>query len=285
MARAFILSPKNSDAGSISASNSIANAGASNLLLARPKAFWRSSTTTPYIEGTLSSIADVDTAVLGFTNGRTQQDPGAVYPPDTMRLVLAASVPELTSNPIYNSGDFNIWPSNADFSAYAKVHRVFTFPVQSSVFAYRAYFSYSNLDGYVQASRFILGKRIEPIVSVAPGWSIGGTEDVVETVDMGGEESPREVGVRRSQTVTWKDLTEAERESLYTTLLERGSAKDIVLAIESSEGRYAMSRVHIGRVKQAFSFPQTVGIVNEPEIEHHYTVSLTVTEMAPIEMV
>lgn len=280
MARAFILSPYNSDL-SVTASSAIANAGASNLLLARPKLYWRSTDATPYLQGTLRGD-DVDTFVLGFTNGRTHP----TYTADTVRVRLADVAGNLLSDPSYDSGDFNIYPTGADWIKYARVHRVKTLPIVSGADAlvYRIDFSYSNPDGYVQAARMMLGKRIEPEISVKTGWSMGGSEEVVETVDMGGEESPREVGTKRQKTATWHNLSEPERELLYETFLERGSAKDVCLAIEPSEGKYAMSRVYIGRIKDAWSFQQTLSAGGDEDADQKFTVSVTVKEMAPFEM-
>lgn len=284
MARAFILSPYNSDL-SITGSSAIANAGASNLLLARPKLYWRSTDATPYLQGTLRGD-DVDTFVLGFTNGRTHVTSAVSYPADTVRVRLADVAGNLLSDPSYDSGDFNVYPTGANWMKYARVHRVKTFPVVSGTdaLAYRIDFSYSNPDGYVQAARIMLGKRIEPEVSIKSGWSIGGSEEIAESIDMGGEESPRQMGTKRQFTCTWHNLTEAERESIYEILLERGSAKDMCLAIEESESKYSMSRVYIGRIKDAWSFQQTLSAGGSEDTDQRFTVSVTVREMAPIEM-
>jgi hypothetical protein len=280
--RAFILSPYNSDL-SITGSSAIANAGASNLLLARPKLYWRSTNATPYLQGILRGD-DVDTFVLGFTNGRTHIASGVASPADTIRVRLADVEANLLSGPLYDSADFDIYPTGANWMKYAKIHRVKTFPIVTGPLVYRIDFSFSNPDGYVQAARIMLGKRIEPEVSVKTGWSMGGSEEVVETTDMGGEESPREVGTKRQMTATWHNLTEAEREQIYELVLERGSAKDICLAIEPSEGKYAMSRVYIGRIKDAWSFQQTLSAGGPEDTDQRFTVSVTVKEMAPGEM-
>lgn len=274
MARAFILSPKLSDASAISASTSIANASAVNVLRARPKLYWRSSTNSGYLDGNFGSAKTVDTLVLGYVNAKTLFD--------VVQLRLASSQANLISAPGYDSGVFNVWPLGSNLADYSKVHRVFTFPQQTYQW-YRVDFNFAlSAELYIQASRVILGKRIEPLTSVDVGWSMGGDEPIAETIDMGGEESSRIMGTKRTATVTWHNLLESEREQLYTTLLERGSAKDLVLAIEGSEGIYAMSRIFIGRVKQAFSFPQ---VMLASDGVQRFTVTLTVSELAPIEMV
>lgn len=282
MARAFILSPYNSDL-SVTASSAIANAGASNLLLARPKLYWRSTNATPYVQGLLRGD-DVDTFVLGFTNGRTHVASGSVYPADTLRVRLADVEANLLSSPLYDSGDFDVYPPGANWMKYARVHRVKTLDTVEGALVYRVDFSFSNPDGYVEAARIMLGKRIEPLVSVKTGWSMGGSEEIAESVDMGGEESPREMGTKRQQSATWHNLIEAEREEMYEMCLERGSSKDICLAIEPSEGKYAMSRVYIGRIKDAWSFQQTMSTGGDENTDQRFTVSVTVKEMAPIEM-
>jgi len=277
MARAFILSPRLSDRGSITASTAVSGAVAGNLLLPRPRSFWRSTNASPFVEENLGAQRVLDTLVIGFTNGKTS---GATT--DTFRLrVDAASQAGVTASPDYDSGDQPIWPVGSDLSAFLTVHRVFTFPQVTAQYL-RVDFNFpASSGGYVQAARLMVGKRIEPATSAEAGWSIGGSEDVVETVDMGGEESPRSMGVKRSQTVTWNNLLESERDLIYAALLERGSSRDLTLAIEGSEGVYSMSRVHIGRVKQAFSFAHKMKAGDKIQ---RYSLSVTVNEMAPVEM-
>lgn len=272
MARAFLLSPKISDAGAITASTSVANTAAVNVLRARPTLYWRSTNTSPYLEENLGASYTVDTFIQGFVNARVS---------DLFRLRLAATQANLTNGShTYDSGSTNLWPTGSDLSAYAKIHRVLTFaPVLATWL--RVDYTILNADGYAQVGRTVLGKRIEPLTSVKSGWTIGGVEEIAETTDMGGEESPRPMGTKRSVTVTWHNLTESERKSIYEMLLERGSAKDIVLSIEGSEGEHAMSRVYIGRVKHAHSFQQTM--IGADGV-HLFTVTLTVNELAPIEM-
>lgn len=273
MARAFILSPKTSDASAITASTTVSNTAAVNVLRARPRLYWRSTNTNPYLEGNFGSAKAVNTLVQGVVNGKSG---------DTFRLILASSQANLTAAPLFDTNHIPVWPVGSDLSNYAKVHRVLTFDLKSSAW-YRVEYNFAgNSDGFVQLSRLILGSRIEPATSIESGWSIGGEESIAETVDMGGEESPRGMGgSKRNHTVTWSNLLESERESLYTLLLERGSSKDIVLGIEGCEGQYAMSRLYIGRVKHAFSFPQ---VMMASDGVQRFTVSLTVSELAPIEM-
>jgi hypothetical protein len=277
MARAFILSPKYSDMSAISGSSSVSNASVIGLLRARPKLYWRSTEPTPYVEGNFGTPRVLDTLIQGFFNAREG---------DTFRLRLASSQANLTAAPIIDFGPQPMWPSGSDLSEYAKIHRVFTFEQQTAQW-YRIDYDFSgNPDGFVQGSRVVIGKRIEPLTSVEAKWSMGGQEDVAETVDMGGEESPRVMGVKRSFTCTWHNLRESEREQLYVMKLERGSAKDVVLAVEPSEGPYSMARIHIGRIKDYFSFEQTMEALdpdNGPPVQH-FTVSFKVQEAAPIEM-
>lgn len=277
MARAFILSPKHSDLSAITASSSITNALPVNLLRARPRLYWRSTNSTPTIEVNLGVPRVIDTFVQGFINARSA---------DTFRLRLSLTQDGLTTAPVADFGNLPLWPTGSDLSEYAKIHRVFTFP-QVTAQWYRVDYDFStNPDGYVQASRSIIGKRVEPLTSIESKWSMGGQEEIAETVDMGGEESSRVMGVKRSFTCTWHNLVESEREAIYAMLLERGSSKDVVLAIEPSEGEYSMSRVYIGRIKNAFSFPQTMEALDPLGglAVQHFTVTLTVHEMAPVEM-
>jgi hypothetical protein len=183
-------------------------------------------------------------------------------------------------------GYLPMWPPGSDLSDYAKIHRVFTFVEQTAQW-YRVDYDFAgNSDGYVQGGRLIIGNRIEPLTSVESQWSMGGQEEVAETVDMGGEESSRAMGVKRSFSCTWHNLRESEREQLYVMKLERGSSKDVVLAVEPPEGEYSMSRIHIGKIKDYFSFEQTMEALepdNGPPTQR-FTVSFKIQEAAPIEM-
>lgn len=281
MARAFILSPKMSDAGSILASSSVSNMTINNVLKARPKIFWRSGGVTAHVEGNFGSEVSIDTLFLGYIKAQEG---------DTFRLRLADTQSNLLIDPLFDSETSNpsgvsIWPLNADLSSYLLPHRVWTLPSAQLCAYYRIDFDFTdNTYAYVQIARISLGKRVEPVVSVQTGWEIGGNEEVVESISMGNEETARSMGVKRSHTVTWHDLTESERESIYALLLERGSAKDLILAIEPMEGAYSMSRTYIGRIKRAFSFKQTA-LVDGSETGQHFTVTLTVEELAPTEMV
>lgn len=285
--RAYLVTPRLSDSGVITASSSVSNASPSNLQLPRPRLFWRSTTTTPYLEIDLGASLGgdqskaFDTLFHAYVNGQAH---------DTFRLRTATSQSDLTIIPEYDSNDtypsgVPLWPTGSDLSAYRQIHRTFDLGSTQLERWLRIDYNFSsNTYGYVQAGRIGIGKRIEPAVSVKSGWSVGVDEPVTETVDMGGEESPRVMGAKRSLTCTWHDLTHAEQDHLLATLTERGSARDLLLAIDPSEGLYPMSHLCIGRVKQVVSFPQTMKVERREE-GGHFTVSITVSELAPIEMV
>jgi len=277
--RAYLVTSRLSDSGVITASSSVSGAVPSNLQLPRPRLYWRSTNTTPYLEIDLLATRTYDTVFFGYVVGGI----GA------FRVRDAPTQSALTSSPDYDSNVLNpsavpLWPSGSDLSGYRQFHRTFATPVTRSNRWVRIDFNVVNPDGYVQLSRLGIGKRIEPATSVKAGWSIPSNEPVAETVDMGGEECARVMGSKRSITCTWHNLTHAEQDSLLTLLTERGSARDLLLAIDPSEGQYPMSHLCLGRVKQVVSFPQTMKVERDENGEH-FTVSITVSEMAPIEMV
>jgi hypothetical protein len=280
-ARAYIVTSRLSDSGVITASSSVSNAVPANLQLSRPRLIWRSTTTTPYLEIDLLSTQTFDTLFLGYVRARSASD--------TFRIRDASSQSGLVSAPDYDSATLNpsgipLWPAGSDLSKYGQIHRAFALPATRSNRWVRVDFNFaSNPLGYVQLSRIGVGKRIEPVVSVKSGWAPGGSEPIAETVDMGGEESARVMGTKRTLTATWHDLTHAEMDLLLATLTERGSARDLLLAIDPSEGAYPMSHLCLGRVKQSYSVTQTMKVERADDGEH-FTVTIVVSELAPIEM-
>lgn len=274
MPRAYVLSPKLSDLSTYTASNSVTNAVASNVRIARPFTFWRSTSTTPWLKGNFGTPRTVNTVSLGYINAQAS---------DTVRIRLASSDAGLTSSPGYDSNvEFGspvlIIPAGVDSSAYRFVHRSIEITSQTFQWFQLDFGFGSNSDGYVQLSRAMLGERIEPLTSIKTGWKTSLIEPVVETTDLGGEESSRPTGAKRSVEAEWHNLTESERDSLYAMLIERGSSKDFTFVIDPQG---PMAHIHIGRNKSPVVFPK---IMNIDSGEVQYSHALQVSEMAPLEM-
>lgn len=286
MAKAFLLSPKVSDTLILSASSSVSNAVVGNLLTSSPNSPWISQNSSPYITGHYNNFSKIaDTIFFGYTNSQGLRSGEVMITPDKFRLRFANTFEDLILDPIFDSetenpDGVNMWAQD-DLQAYLYPHRVWTFP-EIEYKHVRVDFLWSNPLDSVRISRFIIGKRLEPLQSVQSKWSISGNEDVLEIQDYCGEEDARVIGSKRSKNVVWANLSEAEREEIYTCLLERGSSKDLLLAIEPMEGLYSMSRLHLGRIKHAHSFEQTM--MSDIQDQHRFSVSLTISELAPIEM-
>jgi hypothetical protein len=284
MGLAYLLSSKLSDAATITASDAVGNAGASNLLISRPRLKWRSTTATPNLVLDLGAPKTIDTLMHGYSNGMAG---------DTFTLRMASTQAKLTDG----TAEFNaaqasqpMWPNGSNLAAYDQIHRGYKLPGSGVTLRWaRIDYNFSgNSDGFVDMGRLLLGKRIEPAVSVKAGWVSGGTEAVAETVDLSGEESPRQMGTKRDLSATWHDLIESEKNAIYEMLLERGSAKDFALVIDP-DSLYPMACTVIGRCKQKFQFPQTINTGSDPNSSGgrgglHFTVVLMVAEMAPLIM-
>lgn len=279
--KAFILSPRVSDRARLTASEAVGGMSVGNVQIARPKRKWRSTSSTPYIVGyfhpdDFPTIPTVDTMVLGFANWG---------PTDTGTFRMATSEANLVASPGFT---YDIDASLADIDGFYRLsHRPFVFTAQSTYRWFRLDFSFAAT--YVQMGRFMLGERVEPACDVKSGWTTSFEEEVAQTVDLGGEESPRHMGVRRSMEVQWQFLTEAEMNNtsgdpcLYTTLLERGSSRDVALVVGATDTPNIMPRMVVGRVKRQFSFPHTFE-VGGPVTTPLFGLSVTVAEMAPTEM-
>jgi len=283
MGNAYLLSSKLSDAATIVASDAVGNAGAANLLISRPRLKYRSITATPNLVLDFGAPTTIDTVVHGFINGMAG---------DTFTLRMASAQGKLTDG----TAEFNaaaiaqpVWPVGSNLAAYDQMHRGYKLPSAQTLRWARIDYGFSgNSDGFVDMGRLILGKRIEPSISVKGGWTPGGLEAIAETVDLSGEESPRQMGTKRDLQATWHDVTQSEMNAIYEMLLERGSAKDLAMVIDP-DSIYPMSQTVIGRVKQKFTFPQTINTGSDPlgsggRSGLHFTVVVIVSEMAPLLM-
>lgn len=265
-----IISPKQSDAiHEMVASNAVGGASVANLRNQRTKSVWQSTTTTPFITIDAGGVVNWNALVFGYFNG----DDESIF-----RLRVATSEADLTAAPNFDSGWIDYWPTGSDLSNYVRPHRLYTFGTSGARW-WRVDFDWSaNPDGYVRGARLILGTKLTPVDSAAPGWDFGHAEDVVETEDMDGGESTRPRGSRRKLTFGWHPggLTKAEGAAIHELLLERGSSRDVVVCVDTSEVINPMDVLYIGRVKEP------VSILHVP-VAYRQT-SFSVTELGITEM-
>lgn len=272
---AYILSPKLSDNATLTASDSIGNADATNLQQPRPRLKWRSVSSSPWLQYDFGTAVRIDTVVLGYINATST---------DTFRVRMASTQAKLTDGTAErDTTAVPVWAPGSNLAPYAQIHRrlKMTAPAPVALRWARIDFNFSsNPAGYVDMGRAMLGARIEPARSVKSGWQAGFEEAVAETVDLSGEESPRPTGTKRTLDATWHDLVEVDADALYSMLLERGSSQDVALCLDPDASKYPMQRTVVGRLKQAMTFPQTL----KSGTVQHFSVACRVSELAPILM-
>jgi hypothetical protein len=269
----FVLSPRGSDSATISASDNAAGTSATNLLLPRPSQLWQSQVDNPAVLVDLGSAKPVDTLLLGYLNGVSG---------DVFRLRGADTEANLTAAPTYDSDNdhpsgVTAWPAGSDLSAYELHHRHFELDATYTLRWWRVDFNFGgNPDGFVRAGRLILGERVEPVHPVIYPAALTAAEAVAETVDFGGEESPRPRGTKRAVGATFAWATKAEAIIFYRMMLWLGSHKDVVLCLDKTDDVAHMEVTYLGRVKE----PQ---IINATSF-NRWAVTSEVSELGPIPM-
>ena len=241
MGSTYLVSPRISDGSTLTASNAVADAGATNLQQGRPNLVWQSTTTDPHLILDAVTARNFTALVLGYINA---------VEGDTFRL-RGHSSDSWGGATTYDSGSLTVWPTGADLSTYRYPHRWLLFTPASTCRYWRLDFDFSgNSDGYVRMGRLILGEALE-VQQVARGWSTNISEPVVEVEDMSGEQAARPRRARRGIGVRWPEagLTRAHGVAMQELLLERGSAKDFALIL-GDDHTYPMEMVYIGRVRQ-----------------------------------
>jgi hypothetical protein len=250
-----LINPRASDDAVMAASNAVGSAGVANLQDQRPKLVWQSTTTTPFITINAGAAVLWNALFLGYFNGQAA---------DTLRLRGATSEANLTAAPSYDSntllpGGITAWPVGSNLANYRYPHRLFLFTPGGSLQWWRVDFAWgSNTDGFVRGGRLALGLAVTPETGAAPGWEASHSEPIIETEDMDGGQTTRPRGARRSMPFSWMDaaLTKAEAAQIQELLLERGSSRDLVVCLDTTELLYPMPVLYVGRVKQRVSIKQ-----------------------------
>jgi hypothetical protein len=259
MSTAYLLSPRLSDAATLSASDAVGGAGGANVQQSRPGLYWQSTSSTPSLSIDFGAAVTIDTIGFGWVNAIAT---------DTFRLRAAASLAAVTSAPVVDVTE-TVWPALvsplvgvADLSAYGLVHRPYRLSAAQTLRYWRIDFTFAS---YVQLGRLLMGERVQPALPITYGWAPTGSEPVVEGVDIGGEEASRPRGLKRGVRMEWQRLTSREAlGSLYELLLERGSSGDFMAVVDPAQceagcPQYAnpMAHCYLGRKKEAFELPNT----------------------------
>lgn len=218
---AYLLSPRVTDAGTISGSATISDGDITNLQNPRPRS--RAVFTLPFgfVEWDLGALYPINTFCVGYIN--------SVSSTDVIAWHAAATYPA-TSSPLIMSGLLNIWNPGSDLSAYAETHRQYEHPTTHNVRYIRLDFQCSQ---FVQMSRAFAGVRIQPEHTVS-AIEFEASEPIASVLDLGGEETRRPMGgSRRGVKMEWPALTKVEAlGKVYELMMERGSARDYLAAIE-----------------------------------------------------
>lgn len=296
MGKAYILSPKVSDSLALVASDAASGSSVGNLQTVLPGQFWLSSTTSPYITCQNTGAAPFlpDTLILGYVVA------GAG---DICQLRIAETEAGVTSAPstdetFYLWPDYGHGPDGGGIEDYVTFHRQITFPADLATWT-RLDFAISSGASSVQIGRLLYGKRIEPECSVRE-WTPSFDEVIAETLDLGGEKSPRYMGVRRGLEVVWHNLRIDEMSKLYRMLMSRGSSRDLALVVDADQDIFTMEQMVIGRVERVNVFKMAVkaggtravttqvgdDLFEAVEVpDQRFTLTVQVTELATTDMV
>jgi hypothetical protein len=262
---AYILSPKLSDAATLTGSGTVANSGIDNLQSPQPRIRTIFTSGSCYVEGDFGLAVVVDTLAVGYMTSLASTD--------TIRFRCKNSYP-VTSSPLIDVS-FPIWPTGSDLSAYYDKHRQMEFTQQTARY-FRVDFSCSAAP---EIGRLIVGRRIEPLNTIT-SWANDILEPVTATIDFSNQETRRPVGgPRRTVHLEWPPaLSKTEALGRLTeTILERGLSKDYLVALAHGDDETIspMSYVYLG-----------CGTIKAPfnTLNHNFHVSVDLTEMAPLRM-
>lgn len=174
MANIVILSPRDSDAASLTADSEVSTLPAANLQNIQPKRKWRTTTLTPYLtlDFGAAGIAANGLAVIGHNLT------GAA----TIR-VRAKATSDVTSSPTVDTTAVSAWPATGKPSdAYWPQYLSWVAWANASALRYwRIDFDDgANADAYLQAGRLMLGRYWQP----TNNFDLGGTPLGFDQVDV-----------------------------------------------------------------------------------------------------
>lgn len=237
----LFCNPTLSDAATLTASDTASGFAVTRLQNFDPDRRYRSTTTTPYIEGDFGAAKAVDVLCAGFLNAVSA---------DTVRWRLATSQANLTAAPGYDSGAISAYPGGADLSSWARIH---AWKITASTQTYRWFridFNFaSNPAGYVDFGRLIVGTKIQFATPIDFGWQRTYPTSPVWTQDMAGGITPRPQAVKNGVAVRWSWLTKAEAFGDLSPLLrDRGSSGDVFFVANDAEATYPQDLSMIGLI-------------------------------------
>lgn len=276
----YIISPRVSDEGTWSASDTVGGSSAEYLATSDPGATWESVSTTPYLIHDAGTATSFDRLVMGYI--------GAPYGDDGIRIRASNTLSDLTAAPDFDQL-WNMWPLTAvpgdgivpaDLSAYAKIHRVFEVP-EITVRYRRIDFLYT---GTVSMARCFFGTRLQPPKPVQMGWDLVGDEPDVSVVSIGGNRSVRPRGTTRGVRVTWGRVEKLQAlGSIYPVLLERGRSKDFLVVVDPEQveeiaaiDAHPMAHTFLGTAAESHSMKNT--------FYNNFEWNLVMRELAPVDM-
>lgn len=273
----FILSPKITDAATITGSATVAGGGVINLQSARPNLSAVFTTTTPYFVLNCGAAVTVNTIAVGFMSTGSATD--------TVRVRGASSEANLTASPGFDTGTALIWPqgSSSDLTPYARIHRWLDLGGSRTYQWFRVDFSCAAAPSI---GRAFLGLRVQPALPIMWGWIPAGNEPLAESLSLSGLSIGRPMGgMKRAVQVEWGRLTRAEAlVSMYRVLMERGSSKDFLIVADPDTGVADftagvdhMPFTYIGRRSETLELPNTFA--------QSVSLRIKVEELAPLGMI
>lgn len=181
-AAVVVLSPRDSDLATMSASSEVATLPIANVQTMSPKKVWRTSATEDYANITFAGPLAANMLALNGSN----LSAGGVY-----RVRLASSLAGLTSSPPIDTGWQSVWPTTGK-PADASWPRY----LSALLWSNDALYQYArvdiadpdNADGYIEVGRLALGRYWQPEITIdLAGTPLGFDQRDVQTVTDYGE--------------------------------------------------------------------------------------------------
>lgn len=265
----ILVSPELSDAITLVASTEVAGFEVSRLQSQRPSLKWRPSALTGYIKGNLGAATTIRYVFLGYANAKSGS---------TWRVRFATTEANLTNGSAsYDSTVIPFWPSGAaSVGTWTDKHARWYDETGKTATWFQIDIDHSaSGDSYFEAGRLAVGTGIVLLAGTTSGVPVFplqllSQEPVVETVDMGGEASPRPRRLEVSGTIKIWGLSDTEAlGSVKPFCRARGSSKDVVIDFKPEETVYPLDYLFCGRIKESAPFMNP--------FYNHWEVDLKVT--------
>ncbi|WP_242152591.1 hypothetical protein [Sphingomonas sp. BAUL-RG-20F-R05-02] len=219
-----------------------------------PGMVWRSANlTTVYL--TVLVPAGWDTVALVENNMRSS---------DTWRIRAASTEAATTSGPTYDSGTLSAWSGAAPANRAMSLVALPT--ARTETYVRIDITSTGNPDGFVQAQRLVIGKRLENV-----GADLGverSYEDTSNVEDGPGYMQIDRFNVRTQWKFTISDIKEADWEGNWAPFLKRVGVSRSFLFVEDSNPAFLNSRSGLVR--------SIVSAKGAPKSSDFYVLDMTV---------